>query len=304
MKPHRGMLGAVVIALLTGPALAANPAPVAVSPIVVVPPPSAPTTLSAYVEVFGGGMRGLHIWDQGLTEERERALGLGGAGRAAWQMSPTFGLQLDAWADHWSGRYEYCYEGDCYDEGGWDDDRMGIALHLTYGGVTGFRFGPLISAGAEDDDAWANIGLNAVYNADRFRIYIQGGYSLPLNEGDKNDEEKGYYAQFVGTFYLRPNVAISGNFGADVFREDCCDERRTALNFGGRLEFSPEGSPLAFFGAYQGRFWTWDGYEDEVNRHHYVGVGMSLLIGQDTIQGRDRAVGLVDYNGIYGQVFR
>lgn len=100
------------------------------------------------------------------------------------------------------------------------DARSGIAAHLTHGATTSLRFGPLVSLGAEDgDERWANIGLESVFNADRFRIYVQGGYSTPLNESDKEDEEKGYYAQAVTTLYLSP---IAGDLQQ-------CRVRRLAL---------------------------------------------------------------------------
>ncbi len=284
-------------------ALATASACLAAAPVAQSEP--APSTLSAYVQLFGAYMYGYHRANDGFNEAREQIPGVGGSGHAAWQATSNVSVQLDLWADRWSGRvFDYC-DGEPCGERSWGTWRAGGAAHLTYHLPGGLQVGGVASMGYRKGfDGWANLGVEVAYNSDRLRLNAQAGYTPPLVEWARDGDVRGYYGHAGVTFYARPTLAVSANAGMDIYR-DCCGFTERTVTFGARVEVQPVGTPMALFAAYQGRFWkNTDTGVGDLNQHHFFGVGLSLLVGQDTIQNRDRAVGFSDYNGIYSPILR
>jgi hypothetical protein len=295
--------GAAALTLGSGPANAADPvrAPV-VSPTVVQPPiipATVPATLAGYVEVFGGLNAGRSWWDDGYYTSTWRGAGFGGAGRAAWLISPSFSWQLDVWAEHWSGRYRFCYDfgADCDDENSWDANFKGIATHLTFRTPAAWYAGALLSLGAHSwwwYSFFGNIAAEAGTNIGNLRLAGQLGHVRGFGDA------VGYsalYAMLVTTFYVNPHFAISGNIG---LHRDNDDQR--VLRIGARVEMQPQGKPFTVFAAYQSHFGRDVAYGDRW-KDHFVGVGVSLLVGAPNLRERDRLVGLADNNPIYGPTF-
>ena len=189
-----------------------------------------PTNVAAMVEVFGGvGHMGLgDVNDTGCQGCHEVGAGFGGEGRAAMQLGPSLSLQLNVWAEHWSGR---SFFGDCRDwrEQPWSVNRMGIGTHLTYD-TGSFQFGGFASLGARTSEGiflgfypgtYANFGLEGAFNAAKFRVYGQAGYTIPLAPVPLRDlwasgGIRDFYGRLVGTFYPNPNIALSANVGFEI----------------------------------------------------------------------------------------
>jgi hypothetical protein len=270
-----------------------------------------PAKVAAMVEIFGGGA---HM-TLGVVDDPEcqgchnLGLGFGGEGRAAWEISPTLSMQLNVWAEHWSG--ETNFDGPCIDCDTWFANRMGIGTHLTYNSG-GFQFGGFASIGTRsaegiflgvDPATFANFGLEAAFNADRFRLYVQAGYTIPIApSGLRNlwaDEGiREFYGRLVGTFYPNPNIALSANAGVEVVLGTAPWLPGYVLIWGAEAQFQLSGTPLYLLASYQG----------SLNRNaddfqivaHVVRLGIGLNVGSPDLQTRDRAVGLTDYNCTFG----
>lgn len=299
MKALKFVLAAVgASALAASPSLAADPVPMQAPVMIVVPPAAPPATLAGYVEVFAGYARGRDFDDGGELEGTVRLFGFGGAGRVAWQPRPALGLQLDAWAEHWSGR-NLCDGEPCNEP--FADDIMGIAAHLWTRIGTASRVGVVASVGTWDGGTLANVGGEATYGTAGFRVVVQGGYTFPIAGWPVGDAIRDFYGIVFATLYPRPNLAITANVGLDLFQANCCAYSEIALRWGTRAEFQVGGGPLSVFAAYQG----YRGAENDgdVNWTHVFGVGVALSFGEGGLRARDGLVGLGDYNAIYGATF-
>ncbi|MCW5718134.1 MAG: hypothetical protein KIS68_09930 [Bauldia sp.] len=288
------MLGGVAASVLfASAASAADIAPLVIPPIPVIAP-VAPTTLSAYIEAFAGLRL---MFDNGEVEtlalEGPPVYGFGGAAHLAWQPGPAFSIQTDAWAERWYYGEEPFH-------------LWGVAGHATF--RTGnLQVGSLASVGyGYFGGTYVNLGGEAALNADRLRVYTQGGYIFAIGGSPLGYGSRDVYSQTVVTFYPRPNVALSVNAGADYYWErdyiPAGDYSSVGLNIGTRFEFQPEGRRFGVFAAYQLQ-WRNEFNHDLIFTTHVVGLGISLMLGQPDIRSRDRAIGLADNNPMFGPTF-
>ncbi|MGE3718087.1 MAG: hypothetical protein AB7G07_06795 [Bauldia sp.] len=297
------LVGVAGLAASMVAAQAADPVPIPVVVAPVVPPPAA-TTLSAYVELFAGHISYRDDFDDDEFETG-RGWGFGGLGKAAWNASPSFAVQFDVWAEHWSGTWAWFCDGpdDPCEEGTWDDNLMGIATHLIFGDPGGFRFGGMLSIGDGDFNTHVNLAGEAAFSTGNMRFGLQAGYSFGIGDYGQEWKPRNLYAQAVVAFYPTSNIAISANAGVNRYRELNDDDYVwTGVNWGARVEFQPAQMPLTIFAAYQGerRYWV----DGDTDKAHFIGVGVGLLVGQPNIQARDNAIGFGDYNPLFGPTFR
>ena len=309
MKMWKLLLVAVGGAGLTTPALAAEIAPIVMAPAIIAAPAPAPTSLAGYVELFGGLNFGREIelddCDPDGVCDLLRGFNFGGAASVAWAVRPHVSLQLETWLRQWDNWSAFC------DDCGIVEvmRQMGAATHLTFNGSGGLQAGTFASIGAvspdDDPSVLVTFGGEFAFNAARFRFVQQGGYVIGLTgeAGPDGDRGRDIYSRTVATFYARPNLALSANFGIDHYREACetCDYHELGLTWGGRLEFQPAGRPFSIFTAYQGTRWVDLTEDGRYQTDHFFSAGISFNFGATDLQSRDAAVGFQDYNPMYGR---
>jgi hypothetical protein len=260
-----------------------------------------------YVDAYFGGGFGREFPPTSPTDQiRWNDVAYGGAGRAAIQCAPQFSIQLDAWADHWSGNYGYyddagLYSGPYY----FERTTMGVGTHLTLhrGNLLA---GVLASIGTvANEGTFGNIGAEAAFNTTRLMAEGQVGYTTALFGPAAGFDARDWYAQVRGTFYPTANMSVGANVGVDFYSDATVWLRRT-LSWGAKLEFSPAAMPIAFYVGYEG--WHSGGgfdanYDVAYEWEHAFRVGLRLMVGERTLRDLDRAVGLIDDNAIYGPAF-
>lgn len=294
-------------AALTSAALAADPLP---PPVVVAPTPVPPpvTDLAGYVDVHFGHQWAYEEFFEGGEpdgEEEWRETALGGAGRAAWNIRPTFALQLDAWFNLWQEKFDDGFTGN----GGLG----GVGTHFVFGSPDGMRFGVLTSVG-RSYGTWANVAGELATSFGNFRVSAQGGFTFGLVGEPKEDGERAYYIAANATFYPTENLALTGHGGWYRWYEtnDGDDnDRDTGLTLGARAEFRLGSSPLSIYAGYRfdrvvevdGEDFGLDFDDIDIIRTHTVYVGVRMLLGRDTLRDLDDAVPFADYNPLYGDPF-
>lgn len=296
MRAGNVLMGGVAASVLFATAAsAADIAPVVVPPPPPVVVPAAPATLSAYVEAFAGLML---LFDNSDVESFELSgpplYGFGGAAHFVWQPRTAFSIQGDAWIERWHGGMEE------------PDLTWGVAGHATVR-AGNFQFGPLVSVGhGYFGGRYVNIAGEAAMNSDRFRVYTQAGYLIAIAGSPEGYGSRDVYSQTVVTYYARPNMAISFNAGADYYRElyysPLGQYSSIGLNMGARIEFQPEGRRFSVFAAYQLQ-WRNEFNQGDIDTAHVFGLGITAMLGQPDIRSRDRAIGLADYNPMFGPTF-
>jgi hypothetical protein len=273
-----------------------------------------PANVAAMVEVFGGfAHMGLgNVNDAGCQGCHDTGVGFGGEGRAALKISPSLSMQLNVWAEHWSGQSTFegfACDGPCNEP--WYVNRMGVGTHLIYD-AGNFQVGGFASVGTRSAEGifigfppatYGNFGLEAAFNADRFRLYGQAGYTIPVAPSFIRDYwasngMKEFYGRLVGTFYPNPNVALSANVGMEVVAGTAPWLPSRALIWGAEAQFQLSGKPLYFLASYQGSLGlNADGYQIVGN---VIRLGIGLNVGSPDLQTRDRALGFADYNCTFG----
>lgn len=296
MKTWQRLLAAFAASALASPALAADVPPV-IAPLVIAAPVVSAPTLAGYIEAFAGYGRGRDDNPEPNPDIPWRVAGFGGAARIAWQAVTAFGIQVDAWGEHWSGR-ALCDGAPCGDTG--VDNIFGGGTHFTGRLGTAGRVGTLVSVGNSFGDVFVNVGAEATYGTAAFRVVGQGGYTFIVAGNGVGSELRDFYGVVLATFFPRPSIAITADIGADIFRATGGFTAFT-LRWGGRAEIQLGDGPLSAFAAYQGvRTHTSNG---QTEWSHYFGLGIGLSFGGDTLRARDGAVGLGDWNPIYGGTF-
>lgn len=301
-------------------AYAADPLPMVDAP----PPlPIAPTSLAAYIQAHGIYTRGRadlsHViaddpeYIPDLAFEEIDGLGIGGAGRGAYMVSPSFTIQLDAWVNIVSQHYQrFEIFGDDAEPAG-EGDRTnatgGIASHFLFGD-NGFRGGVMTSIGGVGGDGLAaTLAAEAGFGAEQFRVWGQGGYVFGLRSDLADD--RGYYGIAAASFYANPNLSLAAFFGGGAVNDGPDDDdvvTTREIAFGGRVETVLGDSPFSVFAAYQGVRGTEHGendtfdVEDVTYRSHTFLAGIRMLIGAETLRDLDDRVGFADLNILYGDL--
>lgn len=285
-----GLVGVLVVATATQ---AADFAPVTIVTPIAAEPHS---TTAAFVETFGG----FDLFNRDFEGDGEcqgchgLGVGFGGNGQAAWRINPALAMQLGVWGEHWSGRSN----NDEIDVD-WGANRLGIGMHLAYN-PNDFLVGVFASVGQRDGfgfGTFATTGVEVAINANRVRLYAQGGLTVGVAPDFIRDEQiRNFYGRLVGTFYATPNIALSANVGGALFRIEG-GPAGNLLTWGTRAELQLAGTPLYFLAAYQGAFGR---YPTSTVTEHTFRVGLGLNVGSLDLQTRDRIVGLADYNCMYG----
>jgi hypothetical protein len=306
MNLVKTLLLAAAGSMIAGAASAADALPPILSPITAAPTPGC--DVAGYVDAFAG----YGWWNEWQTDLPEyewvwRELGFGGAGRAAIQCAPRFSIQLDAWAEHWSGvgqeiDYGVPIGSPVYFSSTW----LGVAAHLTVH-FGGFAAGLLLSVGSVADwGTFGTVAAEAALNTEKIRLQGQAGFTMALFGDAALINARDYYAQLVAAFYPRPNMSFAATFGADFYQDDD-PWVGFAFNWGARVELQPVQRHVAFYLAYQGWFWR-DGPGNDPDLYtgieHVGALGIRFLIGAPTLREMDEQVGLADYNAIYGPTFR
>lgn len=301
MKRSVGLAAALLTSVAFAPvALAADPVP---PPVVIAPQPPPPpvANLAGYVDAHFGLEKGrfeeFFEGDPDFEEDWRNTI-LGGAGRGAWAISPSFTFQLDAWFNIWQTKDEE--EVFNWGEGG-------VGTHFIFTTAGGLRAGGLVSVG-RGDGTWINFAGEVAQSFGNFRLSAQAGYTIPLSGFPKEDGERSWYITAAGTFYITPDFAITANIGYDRWREtisegDDLDIERT-LSYGLRVEYGIGNTPLSIYAGFHSEHlrgvdldepeWTW------IERERTYFAGVRMLIGRDTLQEMGDAVGFADYNAIFG----
>lgn len=220
----------------------------------------------------------------------------GGAVRAAATLGPNLTVQGDVWST-------LAFSGAGLDGMDWGTGAH-LALQSAGGGVMFGAFGT-IGGGGFDSGILGNVGLEAVFNLDRWRFYAQVGMVNALTGNVLSNEERDIYATLAVNYFVTPNIFLSANIGADRWTTINGDASRE-LSWGGKLEFKmDDASATSFFVAYQGfAFHSTYGLSSNFERglDHLVFVGFRVALGADSLQDLQRRVGLADLNPMYGDL--
>ncbi|MGD9738586.1 MAG: hypothetical protein AB7O56_06770 [Bauldia sp.] len=282
-------------------ALAADPLP---TPVIIAPTPQPTpvTDLAGYVDAHFALERGRYEGFFNGDPDGEgtwRRNAIGGAGRGAWSVSPTFTLQLDAWFNLWQERFE--------ERGSDNSGEGGVGTHFVFGDASGFRFGALTSVGREEAGTWANVAGELATSFGSLRVSAQGGVAFAVAGDAQVFGERAVYVVANATFYPAENLAITGHAGWHRWYEANDDGDATRQwTLGVRAEFQLGSSPLSIYGGY---FFDREYYDDggdgytQIERIHTFYAGVRMLLGRDTLRALDDAVPFADYNPIYGDPF-
>jgi hypothetical protein len=271
-----------------------DPAPVATL--------SGPSSLAGYVEGAIGG----HTWTnvdyyEGSNEYGHSGLLLSGAARVAIPVASDFTVQLDGWVNA-----ERNQAADCTVDCDWTEREIAGAAHLAYLLENGATLGGFVSVARKDNDGWSEWwvtgGLQAAVTFDNIRIYGQVGASRGGEVGYAATAN-GVFAHGTLAYYIDPNLKISASAG--ISREEWDGGWEDVnLNWGGKVEWKLDDSPITLFAAYEGERWdgsdlwgTWDGSSHAIK----VGARFAFGDGTSTLRDLDNTVGLKDMNHLYGQ---
>lgn len=297
----------------SGTAWAADP----LEPIVEAPAPAA-SGITGYVDLTIGGAWQTYIEgypDYTYYEGEETEVDLSGSARVAIPVAPKLTVQLDAWANAWTGE-GYCDAIECdddgYDEYDFDGIRGGLAAHLAYLLDDGL-VGGLVSVGirnfnGDDENQWATVALEAVKDMENIRAYVQAGASFAIGGYDADNEEASLFAQGVLAYFIDPDLAVSVNAGIGRWAGQEYDESEIDLTWGARIEKHMEGMPFVLYVGYQG--WAYTGgpgvepdYEwSGVTHGVYAGIRFPFGEGAGTLRDLSGNVGLIDMNPGYGDL--
>lgn len=234
---------------------------------------------------------------------------VGGAARASLELGPRTSVQGDLWIN----RYGTTMRNYWY----------GASAHLTLEPTERDQFGVLASIGAQDNYDYTLFSLSRVYltnfaaewahNADKWRLYAQGGYASNINNmafiqgWDPQWREIPFnnaYGVVVGTYFFTPNLALSAKFGIDKFSSSInWVDNNYELQWGAKIEYRPDSSPFIGFLAYKGRSEKFD-YQGDVftgnGVESVVFVGLKVPFQKGTIQSLYSETGLADLNPAFG----
>ena len=166
-----------------------------------------PHPVSGYVDLHGG----LH-WgsESGTIDGQSYVYGdnwsgsvFGGAGRAAFVVSPNLTAQADAWTNVFAGSGS----GSNTDTGAyaWTYTNVfsGIGGHLTWRLANSHLFGVFGSLGSRSaDGTYVNIGVEGVRNYRDWRLYGQAGMTSGIGGLAGTNADKDLYGQGVIVHYL------------------------------------------------------------------------------------------------------
>lgn len=290
------LLGPVAYASM---ALAADPVPVVVAPEVM---PATVPSLAGYVAAHFGRDRGGETQSVDEVIDFEEAwidTAIGGAGRAAWWITPSFALQLDAWANLWESTFE----------GGTDNwGEGGFGAHVVYQTAGGLQLGGLLSVGREDGTA-INVAAEAAQSFGNFRLAIQTGYTVPIAGEDAEEGERHVYVTAAGTYFITPNFAITAHAAIERWWEtsDPGDtQRERNFNYGVRAELGLGDTPFSIYVGFQGEHW-WETVDEAPVTNNggerTLFAGVRMLLGRDNLRDLSAAVPFADYNPVFGDQF-
>lgn len=239
-----------------------------------------------------------------------------GAGHAAWRISRLVSVQVDGWFEHWSGSIGCSGLCKKSKKSASDDSAevwAGLAKHVTFHVSPDLSFGTLFSYGytserpqkhAGVEGHFGNVALEAVYARANHRLYAQLGYASGMSKYAETWRSRDLYAQIVATYYLSDQLAISGTLGYEQYYELNDDDYGwNSVNWGGQIEYQHDGQPIVYYLAYSGEYGDWRD-SDLTWNDHFIGGGVKFLFGATSIRGRDNAVGLSDFNPLFGTTFR
>jgi hypothetical protein len=274
--------------------------------------PASSAGVTGYFETAISGFRSEidwgHTYELGNTDEEDQ-FALEGGLRLAVPVAPQFALQLDGWtygntSDIYSCDWDEDECGDWTDQ----DQAYGGALHLAYK-LDGAVVGGMVSVGSTAyglSNFYATVGLEGAVTVDRFRLYGQIGYTRGMTDEVADDNNEHVYAVGGVTYYLDPNMSVSGGIGVMRYSwDDWPAGTEDGLTWSVRIEKKLEDTPISLFAAYEG--WAWRGDRPEVEYEwdgssHGVKAGLRVAFGDgsNTLQERDNAVPFRDVNGAYG----
>jgi hypothetical protein len=233
---------------------------------------------------------------------KDNGSNFGGSGHATAVFSPDWSVQIGAWANSWQGTETDSNNFIGTSKSHYSDSDWGLGGHVTWRGLGGI----LLSYGGVRD--WSNfgtVGLESFHDYGNWRLYGQVGYTFALSGEASELDAKDWYGEAVASYYFNPNLALSGNFGADRYDESDDDYRTNQINWGARLEYKLPNLPVSTYLAYEG--WHWSGSDDNPDRwrgtENTVVAGLRILFGGDTLRENARNVGLLDMNPTYGEDF-
>lgn len=270
-------------AMVAGPALAAD----LMQPPEVTPAMMSPSPIVGYVDLHVGGEQ----YDENYSDGTDSYsyFNFGGMGAAAIQLDPSLSTQFDAWSNTSN---ETDSSGDSY-------TYTGIAGHLTWHTGPGTEVGVMGSIGTDGDGLNGTVAVEGATNIDNFRLYGQAGVVHGLTGYDAEYDESQLYAAVEGDYFVNPDLMLSGNIGASTETEND-EDNYSALSWGLKAEFKPQGSPVSFYGAYQGIRYADDSSSDYTSVDNVFAVGIRVPFGAGSIEDLQNAVGLSDMNPDYG----
>jgi hypothetical protein len=275
-KVSRLLLLGTMLSPLCGPVLAGDITTGSIS----VSPPTAtdPGTsgISGYLEGFLG-YDSVDAYDPGKL--------FGGAARVNIWTSANTSLQLDAWGD------SHVIPNTV------TDSSFGAAAHFAWRDPNSYALGGLVSYGHDSfaDSSWANIGIDAQKYFGNLTAYGQAGFTFGASGWAADYNAHGFYAMGTLRYFVTPNFAVSGDFGADWFGSST-GSWSNGLRWGAKAEVKPHSLPISAYVAYQGSVQT------TLTEHSVVG-GIRLLFGQNTLQAMERnGAAFEDQNPAFGAI--
>ena len=260
-----------------------------------------------YGEAFGVlSFNGTETWNTGsVTNEEWNGSQFGLSGHAGRHINDVMSIQIDASAQNARVIYNSTRANDTW-------TYIGSAFHGTFHLSDTFYFGPLVSIGQMNysltsTSGYATLGLEAIYDSGDYRLYLQTGQVMAVSGIEASHDVRDIYAMFLATYYLNPNLALSGTAGFDRYTSD--DQNNwynptIETRFGVRLDYKPETMPFTIFATLSA--WQWGGdYASGASTFKggsdYFYVGLALPLGPKSIKEMHQRVGLIDFNPMYGQ---
>jgi hypothetical protein len=233
-----------------------------------------------YLEAYAG-----YLYQDFGDEDEEIPFGAGA--RMAVPLAAAWSAQFDIWGDG------------SYDLGDDSKDYFGgLAAHLT-GRSGGLLGGVFASYGyvTDQEGSYVNFGVEGGANAANFAFLGQLGYMIPVDGEDADEDGELIYGHARLLLYCNPDLVFGFEGGYFTYEDD--DSDFDGFTWGASVEAKASGSPVSVFARYQGASIAFAG-DSEDDIEHAGLLGLRFAFGADTIQELNEAVGLADFNPLYG----
>jgi len=277
------LAGVVALGGLSGPAFAADVAPVFVPPPVA-PPPAPVRDLyapSGYVELFGEA-----AWNE-YDDVYNPWIGFGGAGRANVWHGTNFSTQWDAAGD-------FVYETD--EEYYWVGS-LNLTGHASWRNPSSHLIGGFVTLSHMVDDGYIAMGSIAggiegqmylgnltLYGLAGWAHQLWGTYGGSCSTCDPSYRMSVGFARGAARFFIGDNTKIEAGIGVISGDIEGSNYDVTALTWDAEIEHKFDMSPLSIFLAGSGHTTSDTDFGDTQR----IMAGAKIHLGQDTLLQQDR----------------